>query len=230
MGDNLNGGLGGPVNYSVRETSEEKFSRATQMHGPPLRTVLDLTDGVVEFRYESIRGRGIAFGIPFVGRLCLSDRVRMEPNAWSGHRIVRGSGAAPRTRERSLLYPDLDHRCVAQSPYSTPIQHPHQLCHPSFQADERQARHAPRREDATPLLRLFHDWASCLQINRRIGFRQSICRTGRLAAFFVDKPPNKKPVNSAMEQSKKFELLINLRPPSRSASRFHKRCWRERTR
>ncbi|HME61109.1 MAG TPA: hypothetical protein VKH62_07640, partial [Candidatus Binatia bacterium] len=61
MGDNLNGGLGGPVNYSVRETSEEKFSRATQMHGPPLRTVLDLTDGVVEFRYESIRGRGIAF-------------------------------------------------------------------------------------------------------------------------------------------------------------------------
>ena len=209
--DNLNGGSGDPVNYRVWKTSEEKFSGTTQMHGPPLRTVLDLTDGVAEFRDESIRGRGIAFGIPFVGRLCLSDRVRMEPNAWSGHRIVRGSGAAPRTRERSLLYPDLIHRCVAQSPHSTPIQHPHRLSHPSSQADDRQARHALRREDAVPLLRLFHDWASCLQINRPIGFRQSSCRTGRVTAFFVDKPFNKKPVNSPMEQSKKFELVINLK-------------------
>ena len=52
--DNLDGGLGDPVNYRVRETSEEKFSRATQMHGPPLRSVLDLTDGVIEFRDESV--------------------------------------------------------------------------------------------------------------------------------------------------------------------------------
>ena len=67
--DNLDGGLVDPVNYPVRETSEEKFSRATQMHGPPLGTVLDLTDGVIEFRDESNRGRGIAFGIPLVGSL-----------------------------------------------------------------------------------------------------------------------------------------------------------------
>ena len=190
--DNLNGGLGDPVNYTVRETAEEKFPRTMQMHGPTLRTGLDLTDGVIEFRDESIRSRGIAFGIPLVCRLCLSDRVRMESNAWSGHRIDRGSGAAPQTKESSLLSPDLDHRCVAQSPHSTPIQHPHRLSHPSFQADERQARHAPRWEDAAPLSRLSHDWASCLQINRRIGFRQSICRTCGLTSFFVDNRPKEK--------------------------------------
>ena len=152
--DNLNGGLGDPVNYRVRETSEEKFSRTTQMHGPPLRTLLDLADGVIEFRDESIRGRGIAFSIPIVSRLCLSDCVRMESNAWSGHRIVRGSGAAPRTREPALLYPDPDHRCVAQSPCSTPIQPPHRLSHPNFQADDWQARHAPRWKTQ----RLFQDF------------------------------------------------------------------------
>jgi hypothetical protein len=188
--DNLNSGLRDPVNYHVRETSEEKSPRAMQMHGPSLGTLLDLTDGVIEFRDESIRGRGIAFGIPIVSRFCLGDRVRMEPNAWSGHRIVRGSGAGPRTRESSLLYPGLDHRCVARSPHSTPIQHPHRLSHPSFQADDRQARHAPRWEDAAPLSRLSRDWASCLQINRRIGFRQSFAQC-RLTAFFVDKRPKK---------------------------------------
>ena len=192
---NPNSGLGDPVNYCVRETSEEKSPRTPEMHGPPLRTLLDLTDGVIEFRDESTRGRGIAFGIPLVGRFCLSDRVRMEPNAWSGHRIVRGSGAAPRTRESSLLYPDLDRRCVAQSPYSTPIQHPHRLSHPNFQANDRQALHAPRWEDATPLSRLSHDWASCLQINRRIGFRQSICRTCWLTTFFADSRQDKRPVD-----------------------------------
>ena len=126
-----------------------------QMHRPTLRTGLDLTDGVIEFRDESICSSGIAFGIPLVGSLCLSDRLRMEPNAWSGQRIVRGSGAAPRTRERSLLFPDLDHRCVAQSPYSTPIRHPHRLSHPSFRADDRQARHVLQQADGGLLLRLF---------------------------------------------------------------------------
>jgi len=208
--NNLNSGLGHPVNYRVRETAEEKSPRTMQMHGPPLRTVLDLTDGVIEFRDESICGRGIAFGIPLVGRLCLSDRVRMEPNAWSGHRIVRGSGAAPRTRESSLLYPGLDHRCVAQSPHSTPIQHPHRRSHPSFQADDRQALHAPRWEDAAPLSRLSHDWASCWQINRRIGFRQSICPTCRLTAFFVDNR-TKKPVDLPVSSRRLFELISNLK-------------------
>jgi len=51
-----------------------------------------------------------------------------------------------------------------------------------------------------------------LQINRRIGFRQSICRTCGLASFFVDKPPQKKKtVDLPVEQSKKFELTINLK-------------------
>jgi hypothetical protein len=155
--NNLNGGFGNPVNYPVRETSEEKFPRTMQMHGPTLRTALDLSDGVIEFRDESIRGRGIAFGIPLVGSFCLSDRVRMEPNAWTSHRIVRGSGAAPQTRELSLLSYDLDHRCAAQSPYSKPIQHPHRPSHPSFQADDRQALHAPRWEDAGPLSKVSDD-------------------------------------------------------------------------
>ena len=153
--DHLNGGFGDPVNYPVRESSEEKFPRILQMHRPTLRTGLDLTDGVIEFRDESICSSGIAFGIPLVGSLCLSDRLRMEPNAWSGQRIVRGSGAAPRTRGRSLLFPDLDHRCVAQSPYSTPIRHPHRLSHPSFRADDRQARHVLQQADGGLLLRLF---------------------------------------------------------------------------
>jgi hypothetical protein len=172
--DDLNDRIRDPVNYRVGKTSEEKFPRAMQVHGPTLRIGLDLTNGEIELSDKSIRGRGIAFGISLVGSLCLSDRVRMELNAWSAHRIVRGSGAAPPTRESSLLYPGQDHRCVAQFPYSMPIQHPHRLSHPSFQVDGRQALHAPRWEGATPLSRLFHDSASCLQVNRRIGFRQSI--------------------------------------------------------
>jgi hypothetical protein len=170
-----------------------------------------LTDGVIEFRDEGIRSRGVAFGIPLVGSLCLSDSVRMEPNASSGHPIVRGSGVARRTRESSLLSPDPSHRCVAQSPYSTPIQHPHQLSHPSFQADNRQGRHAPRWEDAGPLSRLSRDWASWLQSNSWIGFRQSICRTFRLTAFFVDNRQEKKPVALPVEQPTKFELVINFK-------------------
>jgi len=214
--DNLNGGFGDPVNYPVRETSEEKFPRAMQMNGPTLRTGLDLTNGVIEFRDERIRSREIAVDIPLVGSLCLSDRVRMEPNAWTSHRIVRGSGAVPRTRERSLLSSDLDHRCVAQSPYSRPIQHPHRPSHPSFQADDRQALHVPRWEDAGPLSKLSDDWASCLQIKRRIGFRQSkprpIHRMCRLTAFFVDKPlKSTKLADFPVEQPKKFDFVINLK-------------------
>jgi hypothetical protein len=31
-----------------------------------------------------------------------------------------------------------------------------------------------------------------------------------------------------VEQSTKFDLVINLKPPNKSASRFHRTCWRER--
>jgi hypothetical protein len=153
--DDLNFSCCSSVNYAVRKPPKEKFPRIMQMHRPTLRTGVDLTDGIIEFRDESLCSSGIAFGIPLVGSLCLSDRLRMEPNAWSGQRIVRGSGAAPRTRGRSLLFPDLDHRCVAQSLYSTPIRHPHRLSHPSFRADDRQARHGLQQADGGLLLRLF---------------------------------------------------------------------------
>jgi hypothetical protein len=214
--DNLNGGFGDSVNYPVGETSEEKFPRTMQVHGPALRTRLDLTDGVIELREESIRSSRIPLGLPLVGSLCLSDRLRMEPNAWSGHPIVRGSGAALRTRERSLLYPDLAHRCVAQFPYSTPTQHPHRLSPPGFRADDRQALRAPRWEGAGPLSKLSDDWASCLQIKRRSGFRQSIPqsvhRMRRLTAFFVDKRPKSRNLaDLSVKQPKKFELIINLK-------------------
>ena len=210
--DNLNGGFANPVNYTVRKTSEEKSPRTMQMHSPSLRTLLDLTNGVIEFRDESIRGRGIAFGIPLVGRFCLNDGVRMNPNAWCGQWLVRGSGVVPRTRESSLPCPGLDHRCVAQSPHSTPIQHPHRLSHPSSQADDRQARHAPRWEDAAPLSGPSHDWASCLQINCRTGFRQSTYPTCRLTAFFIDNRPKKKQVDLPVEQSRNLELKSILKP------------------
>ena len=100
--DNLDGGLVDPVNYPVRETSEEKFSRATQMHGPPLGTVLDLTDGVIEFRDESNRGRGIAFGIPLVGSLASAIA-----SAWSltlGAATGSSEDLAPRHGPGNRLY------------------------------------------------------------------------------------------------------------------------------
>src|SRR5262249_31344588 len=159
--DDLNGGSGVPVNYSVRETPEEKFPRAKQVHGPTLWTVLDSTDGVVQFKDESIRSKGITFGIPFIGGLCFSDRIRMEPNAWNGHWIVRGFGGAPRTKELTLYFPDLIHRCGVQSPYSTLPQHHPLSIHPSCQSNDRQAQHGPRWEDSRHRGKAFYDSASC---------------------------------------------------------------------
>ena len=179
--DNLDGGLGDQVNYPLREASEEKFSRATQMHRPPLGTVLDLTDGVIEFRGESIRGRGIAFGIPLVGSLYLSDRVRMEPTL--GAATGSSEDLALRHGPGNRLYFSPIQIIDASRNFLTPIQHPHRLSHPSFQADDRQARLAPRWEGARPLSKLSRDWASCLQIKRRIGIRQSIPITAKEATL-----------------------------------------------
>ncbi len=215
-GDDLDCCWRDPINHRVGKTAQEKFSCAVQVHRRAFRAFGNFTDRVIELGYESIGSRGITFGIPLVGSPCLSYRVRMEPNAWTGHRIVRGSGVAPQTRERSLLSPDLDHRCVAQSPYSMPIQHPHRLSHPSFQADDRQALHVLQWEGAGRLSKPSDDWASYFQIKHRIGFRQSIPRSihlmCRLTALFVDKPPKgTKLADSPVEQPTKFEFVVNLK-------------------
>ena len=145
-GDDLKFSFCDSVNYAVRKPSEEKL--------PPTRQ---------ELGHESICGGGIAFGIRPIGSPCLCDDIRMDPNAWSGHRIARGFGGAPPTREPSLLFHYPNPRYVARSLAPMPPQRPHPLIRPDFQLTGQQARHAPRAVGEEPLLRLF--WKPCSWTN-----------------------------------------------------------------
>jgi hypothetical protein len=154
-GDNLKSSFSNSVNDAVRKPPEEEFPRTVQVHPPSL-----WTDGVTELGHESICGGGIALGISPVGGPCLRDGVRMNPNAWSGHRIARGFGGGPPTREPSLLFPALNDRCGVRSPYSTPPQRLRLWSRLDFQLAGRQARRAPQAVDEGPLLRLFWELTS----------------------------------------------------------------------
>ena len=170
--DNLDGRFNDPVNHSVGETSAEKLSRTAHVYRPTLGFTLDLTDGVIKFRYKSICSGGIAFSVPLVRRVGLSDRLGMESNASSGHRIVRGSGGAQPAKVLSLLVPDLFRRCDVRSLYSTPIQRLHRLHRPNCPTDDRLERRAPRAAGPAILSRLYDDWGSHLKIIRLRGCRQ----------------------------------------------------------
>jgi hypothetical protein len=159
-GDDLKFSFCDSVNYAVRKPPEEKLLRPVQVHRPSLWSAFDFIDGMIELDHESICGGGIALGIPQIGSPCLHDGVRMDSNAWSGHRIARGFGGAPLTREPSLLFPDLNHRCGVRSPRSMPPQRLRLLSRLDFQLAARPARLAPQAVDEGPLLRLFWDLTS----------------------------------------------------------------------
>ena len=144
-----------PVNYAVRKSPEEKLPRAVQVNGPSLGTFFDFVDGMIELGHESNCSGGIPLGIPPIGSPCLCDGVRMESSVWSGHRIARGSGGAPLTREPSLFFPCPNHRCGVRSPYSMPPRRLHRLSRPDSQLAGPQSRHAPRAVGEGPLLRFF---------------------------------------------------------------------------
>ena len=159
-GEDLNGHVGDPVNYGVGKTPEKKFSRTMQMPRPTLRIAVNFTDGVIERCYESMGGGRIALCVPEKSGSRFGHRVRMEVNAWTSHRTARRSGAVPRTKELSLLFPYPNRQCVAQSPCPTPTQHLHPRSHLNFQSDDRPARRGLPRADAELLPQPFCDWTS----------------------------------------------------------------------
>ena len=182
--DNLDGRFSDPVNHPIGETSQQKSSRALRVRRPALRSALVLTDSVVKFRNQGICRGGIALSVPLVCRVGLGDRLGMESNASSGHRIVRGSGGAPPTKALSLLFPDLFRRCAARFLYSRPIRHPRRLNRPNYPADDQLELRAPRAVGPTLPSKLSDDWVSYLKIIRLYGCRQS---QGRQADWTDDR-------------------------------------------
>ncbi len=176
-GDDLNIYCCSAIDYGVGKTREEKLPRTVQVRRPVCGAFRNLSDGLIERRHERIRRGGIALRIPQIGSSCLGYGLGMEFNAWTSHRTVRGSGGAPRTRKLALPFPDLNRQGVWQSLYSTLARRPRLRSHPSFRADDRQARRVPQPEDTKPLPKPFCERPSCFQIIRRGAFLQSMPRS-----------------------------------------------------
>ena len=164
--------VGNPVNHRVGISAKKIFPGVVRMLRPARRTVADDTDGIVEGRHESSGSRRVALGIPIVSRLGFSDGAGVESNAWRGHRLVRGFGGVPPTRESFLLFPDLGRRRGVRSLYSTPIQHLHRRHRPSCPIGDQPGLHAPLVASATPLPRPSDERASCAQSIRLAEIRQ----------------------------------------------------------
>lgn len=154
-GDDLHGCCCWPVNYRVGKTAEEKLPCGVQVRGPTLRTFQNSTDRLIECRHESIPRNRIALGVPQIGSSCLGDSFRMQFNAWTSHRTVRGSGDVQPTRERSSPFPYPTHRGGARSPHPTPLPRLHLRSHPGFQSDDPQALLGLQQVNGELLLRPF---------------------------------------------------------------------------
>lgn len=171
--DNLNGRFDDPVNHRVGKTSEQNFPRALDVDRPTAGIALDLTDGMIEFHNKSTRGGRIALKVPLVRGFGFSDRVRVESNASSGHRLVGESGGALATRGQFLPVPCRDLECGGQSPCSMPIQRLHRLNHPNCPTGARRERRVPRMAAPILLSRASDDCVSYLNIICPGGCRQS---------------------------------------------------------
>lgn len=147
--------VGNSINHSVGKSAKQIFSSVVRMLRPARRTVADDTDGVFESRHSGFR-----------------NGAGMESNAWRGHRLVRGFGGVPPTRESFLLFPDLGRRRGVRSLYSTPIPHLHRRHRPSCPIGDQPGLHAPLVASVIPLPRPSDERASCAQSIRLAEVRQ----------------------------------------------------------
>ena len=164
--------VGNSIIHRVGKSAKKIFPGVVRVLRPARRTVADGTDGGVQGRHKSSRGSRIAFGIPIICRLGFSDSAGVKSNAWCGHRIARGFGGAPPTREPFLLFPDPVRRYGVQSLYSTPIQRLHRRHRPNCPIGGQPALHAPLVASATPHPRPSVERASYGQSIRLIEIRQ----------------------------------------------------------